>query len=259
MLKPTAITTRRRTTLLFNPAGLSHSGAGRRGANPGELIALGPLNPRRTMNPRKKKKTKTKAKGHQKKGGARRNPADFLVLAHKKPPARRHRPRRNPDLMAVLKKPVEVLKHGLYATGGLLAARQLPQLLLGSRNTGLIGYAANIVTALMAGALAGAAFGAPAGASVMIGGGLYTVTRGLTEQTAIGRHLVLSGAGDPIAAGHLGALVPGYFAHPAVVNRETGQPAIPEAIVRAVLSRMPPPAAATSAMNLAGGRFAPRF
>jgi len=207
------------------------------------------------VNPKRRKK---KPKGHGKKAHSH-NPA-FLVTATKKPgKPKRHKGRRNPDLMGILKKPVEVVKHGLYATGGLLAARQLPQLILGTRNTGLLGYGASIITALIAGAAAGAALGPAAGASVMIGGGLYTVTRALTEQTPIGKHLVLSGAGDPVACGHLGALVPGYFAHPAVVDRTTGQPVIPEAIVRTVLQRLPAAAVAPAATQLSGGRFAQRF
>lgn len=258
MITAQPISTRRRKTLLFNPArkaaGKPKSGARRRRANPGALIAIGPLNPTRSTTVKKKKQKKYASK-QRAKGLSRRNP-DFPVFASKKRQARH-----NPDLTAILKKPVDVLTHGLYATGGLLMTRQVPQLVLGSRNVGLIGYGANIIVALIAGAAAGAAFGPAAGASVMIGGGLYTVSRALTEQTPIGKHLVLSGAGDPIACGNLGALVPGYFAHPAVINRATGEPEIPEAIVRAVLRQIPvaAPAAATASTSLTGARFAPRF
>lgn len=255
MILPKPISTRRRQTLLFNPAGQSPRGGGRRKGNPGELIAMGALNPTRRNVVKQKKKSKAK---HHKPSGPRRNP-DLLVLASKKPPAKRHPPRRNPDLMGVLNKPLEVLKHGLYATGGMLAARQLPQLLLGTRNQGIVGYVANVVVAIVAGIIASAAFGPAAGGSVMVGGGLYTVIRGLTEQTPLGKHLQLSGVGDPTAAGPLGALVPGYFAHPPVTDRTTGEPVIPEAIIRGVLQRLPAAATATAQGSLTGCRFAQRF
>lgn len=235
MIQAKPVSERRRIRLLHNPT--KKRKASRRRARPnsgGELVALGYLNPpRRTMRKRK-------------------NKAKIVQM-----PARtRPRRRRNPDgAAALVRQPIDMLKAGAIAAGGLLVARQVPQIVLGPRNRGWVGYAANLITAALTGGLAARVFGPEAGAAAAIGGSLYTFNRILSEQTPPGKQLALSGVGDAQAAGHLGALVPGYWVHPVVKDRQ-GKPWVPneivEAAAQAVLQRLPQPTPAQSLGRLAG-------
>jgi hypothetical protein len=155
------------------------------------------------MKSSRKKKNKT-AKA--------RNP---MFFARK---AKDHKKRRNPSLPAVVSKPVDMMKAGALAAAGLIATRQVPQMLLGSRNQGILGYGANFVVAGVTAAVAGKAMGRASGTAVLIGGALYIVNRMLSDFTPLGQRLALSGVGDAAAAGHLGAIVPGYFFRPQLVD-----------------------------------------
>jgi hypothetical protein len=238
MVTPKPITQRSKVLTLYNPQRKTKPRAKKRNP-PGELIALGYLNPKRS--------TMKKERKRKKKHNALPNPEH-----------RARRRTRNPDAAGLVRKPLDMLKAGALAAGGLLATRQLPQILLGARNQGVVGYVANLATAALAGSLAGAALGAEAGAAVAIGGSLYAFNRILSEQTALGKQLSLSGVGDAQAAGHLGALVPGYWTHPVVKDRQ-GNPWIPnqiiEAAAQAVLQRLPQPQPAAATM----GRFSSRY
>lgn len=188
--------------------------------NPGALITLGALNPqRKTM----------KAKSTSKKKRTSRRPNPFIKMK-----TRRAKRRSNPS---ILRGPFSLAKAGAIALLGLVATRQIPQLVLQQRNSGLIGYAANFGVAAITGALVGR-WDREAGKFVFIGGSLYTVSRILTEQfSPVGRYFALSGVGDAQAAS-LGVIKDGYFPVPVVLD-QAGQPIIPRAIVEAAQ----PPAA----------------
>lgn len=262
MVKAQPISKRRLSRLLFNPEHQQprKSGAKRQSkrANPGELIAMGWLNPKEGQV---KKKSKKKTPG----AGKKRNPGSPAKFAHKKPkPPKRRNPNLRGGIRRVLSKPVEIVQLAVFAALGLLAARQLPQLILGQRNQGPIGYLGNLISAAVAAGLAGAAAGPAAGTAALTGGSLYLFNRLLGDYSQLGQHLTLSGVGDAAAAGKLGAIVPGYFAHPAVIDRATGRPVIPRAIVERVaeevLARVPAALPGPSNASLTGcGRFQQRF
>ncbi len=223
-------------------------------SNPAHLMTLGTLNPQKKRNTTMTKKRSAPAKTARKTKSAPRKKNPFFASssrsAAKKPTSRR----RNPSRGRILR-PMDLAKSGAIALVGLVATRQLPQLLLQGRNQGWLGYLANILTAGLSGALATRWMSAEAGKLVFIGGGVYTVSRILTEQLSpVGRYFSLTGLGDVQAAG-LGKIGPGYFPVPVVTNNR-GQAEIPQAIVDAVKAQLPAPAQQPT-RNLSGlGRFA---
>lgn len=188
-----------------------------------------------------------------------RNP-EAVTLGYLNP---RHKRRHNPDGLA--RRPsqaaTDMLKIGALALGGLIVTRQVPQMALGPRNTGVLGYVANAVTAVAAAAATKRFAGDQASQAVLIGGALYTVERILNEQfTPLGRALSLAGVGDPVAHGGLGAIKPAYYPWPVVYDRQ-GKPVIPQEITEAVKAELPPPPAQASntASGSSLGRFESRF
>lgn len=187
----------------------------------------------------KKRRKGTKARGRR--GGRR----------HSNPHRSMHRRRSNPGMLTGA---TSILKDGFYALVGLVVSRQLPQMVLGTKNTGVIGYAANFAATLVA-AMVGAKFlGKEAGKMIGVGGGIYTVNRVIQDQfSPIGQVLSLSGIGDYTA---LGDIQPGYFPLPVPTDAQ-GRPIIPMEI-------RPTPA---PAMAMRGGmgsvsspsRYASRF
>jgi hypothetical protein len=230
--------------VLVNPRRKRNRRKARR-RNP-QLALVGNLNPRKRRNMARKRKN---------------NPRRVRVVHRRRNPIillrRRHR-RRNPDMGA----PVRLLKTGTLALIGLVATRQVPQMLLGSRNTGIVGYIANAATALASAALARRMAGHDAAEAVGIGGAMYLANRIISEQlTPVGKVLSLQGIGDAQAAGlgNVGKYVSAYWTHPVVEDR-SGKPVIPDAIREAareeamsVLSQQrptPPPAAQVAGLRL---------
>lgn len=194
--------------------------------NPAGLYLLGAVNPQRKAMAKKQKKSKKPArKGNpfpffQKKAAAGRK-------AHKPKKAMR---RPNPEALDLVKEPFNVAKFGLIALIGLVGTRQLPQAVLKGKNSGWMGYLANLATALGGGLLTTKFVGKQAGSAVMIGGGLYLMNRVLSEQLSpIGNVLKLAGTGDAAAAGSLGRIKDAYFPFPVVRDRQ-GNPIIPKEI-----------------------------
>ncbi len=195
-------------------------------------------------------------KKQQKKTRRRSNPVKPVAVkaVAKKAHGRR---RRNPSVRNALAKPIDMMKVGVSAAGGLLGTRVIPQIVLGAKNTGPIGYGANFVTAIGLAALAARYLGQAAGKAVLSGGSLYIFNRLLNDMTPLGKSLNLSGIGDPQAAGRLGALVPAYFPMPVVSDR-AGRPVIPAAIKQEIQAAIPAPKPAAAAVS-GVGRFAGRF
>lgn len=235
-------TTLKRSTRRAARAGAKRAHRSKSRKNP-TLYTLGFLNPNGgTM----KKHTKR----HARRKTARRHRNPMQASAPKRRLFRRGRRHRNPRASTMLSKPVGIAKMTLIAGGSMLLTRQLPQLLLGAKNTGWMGYLANVGTTIGAAMVARAAAGKEAAFSAAIGGTLYLFVRVLTEKfSPLGPYLALSGVGDVTAAKSLGRLVPGYYPVP-VKYDSNGQPVIPQAILDATRPA-PEPAGV--------GRLAARF
>jgi hypothetical protein len=260
--------TKKRRRLVNPQTGKKRVSAGTRAArsrpkkaNPlGELITVGALaNPQR--GPMSTKKTKKRKINKHK--PARKNPA--VIVRYKarpngkkksNPHKRRRRP--NPNIFGAGKKLIE---SGAYALAGLVAARQIPQMLLQTNNAGWKGYLANAATAIAASYAAGKFVGPEAAGDVLVGGGLYLVNRVVTEQfSPIGKAFRLSGTGDAAASSSMGRIRVGYFPLPVQRDRN-GNEIIPQAVIDAVKANMPQPAIAAAASRVSGvsRRMAPRF
>jgi hypothetical protein len=199
-----------------------------RARNPAELLSLGFTNPQKLGD----KKTMAKRK---RKAGASRARRSNPFAAHNKTrrKARRANPsghrrrssgrrRHNPSVLAGT---TSILKSGFYALLGLVAARQVPQMVLGARNAGVIGYAANVAVTVIAAMLGSKFLGKEAGAAMGVGGGVYVANRVIQDNfSPVGRVLSISGIGDYTA---LGDIQNGYFPLPVPTNG-SGQPIIPQ-------------------------------
>lgn len=206
---------------------VSTAAARRRRKNPGALTVYGLLNPQRKTMKRRKTNPKRKATTRR-----RRNPVSVVSL--KKRTTRRHR---NPS---IARASITSVKMGVYALLGLVATRQLPQMLLKDKNTGVWGYLANLAAMLAASMAASRTMGKEAGTAVGVGGGLYIANRILSEHfSPIGKALSLSGVGDAVAAtpAQLGAIRPAYWNHPPVTDRQ-GVAQLPPPIVEAIDARL---------------------
>lgn len=137
------------------------------------------------------------------------------------------------------------VRSGIVAILGAFVTRQVPQMLLGAQNAGMLGYAANAATALMTATLTSKYVSQQDGMFVGIGGAVYFANRVITEQFSEPiSSLRLAGVGD-VQAGIRGmdGLRPGYFNSPPAYNQD-GTPAVPaairEAITAAVRNAQPP-------------------
>lgn len=197
-------------------------------ANPGALFVLG------AVNPHKGKTTMTKSKSKKKKQQKPARPNPFQFFGKKaKGLQKQYKPkkRRNPEFLENgLKTPIDVIKFGILAALGFYGTRQIPQWILKSKNQGIWGYLANLVTASGLGLGTNKFVSKQAGNAVMIGGGLYLVNRFAVEQFApVGNVLKLAGVGDATAAGTLGKIKDAYFPVP-IVRDKQGNPIIPKEI-----------------------------
>lgn len=185
---------------------------------------------------------------------ARKNPAIRVSSRkHHTGTPRRRNPNRTSSSVAM---GASALKSGLIALVGLVITRQLPQMALGAKNTGIMGYLANVVAMLVASAGASRLAGSAAGASVAVGGGLYIANRVLSEQfSPIGKYLSLSGVGDAHAASpaQLAGIRPAYFPMPVTYSQD-GQPQIPDLINQAISKNVPAPPASKMAGYRMGAR-----
>jgi hypothetical protein len=189
--------------------------------NPGYLAVVGPINPNKGGTMRTKAmKSKHPHRAKSASAGRKQNPFN-------KPMARGKRRKQNPGYVKTVSR---IVMLGFWALVGLVLTRQLPQMLLGPRNTGFVGYLANIGVAAGASMIALRVAGEDAATGMAVGGGVYVVNRGIQEHLSpIGKYLSLSGLGDAMALGDLVEGDEAYRPFPVVYNQD-GQPWIPPQI-----------------------------
>ena len=217
--------------------------------NPAGLFTLGILNPQRKGKTMAEKKTAKK-----KKTAKASNP--FRPKAKK---AVKKKKQSNPNRSSMSSGPISIVKDGAVALGGLVVTRQLPQLVLGTNNAGIRGYGANLLTALIGAFLLQRFAGKSTGTMFGIGGGVYTVSRILTEQLSpVGKYFSLAGMGDAAAAGGMGLIADRETAVPLQYDRAGNlvTPAYVTNAARAVMAQARPSPAAG---GMSGGRFGNRF
>jgi hypothetical protein len=173
--------------------------------------------------------------------GSGSNRREVITLAHKKYRIKKYR--RNP-----LGFTGQDGSRILWGSVGYVAARAVPAMVLPAKNTGLIGYAMNLATAL---ALKFVLRG-DMGDSMFVGGAVATVTRVVSDQLGT---KIQGLSGDP--AFTMGAYWQSYFAVPTVSDPYGRVSASPYPA-----PALPPPAAgmsgyagAAGARGVPGGRF----
>lgn len=160
----------------------------RKRRNPGgELIAITLGNPAR-----KKRRNNTVAKALKRKNTShqrRSNPAGRPRTRSN--PAMKHHRRRNPSQIGI------VVKTGVAVIGGAVVTKLATQAVLGSSNTGILGYAGNAVaTGLAAWATHAFTKDKAIAQGVVVGGAVQIILRVINDYTPYGSMLALSGLGD---------------------------------------------------------------
>lgn len=129
--------------------------------------------------------------------------------------------RRNPALGRV----GGLFTQALWLIGGAVGARGVTQLALGGKNTGILGYAGNLVTALLLGWGVGKFARSPvAGTAVTLGGMVGLTMRLIQDLTPIGKFVNLQLSGMD---GGLGALLPSSYVDPALFTGQGAERYIP--------------------------------
>jgi len=188
-----------------------------------------------------------------------KNPMRSFSRPRKRAANRRRPTHRNPSRRRArnggggfASKGIASLKNGFWALVGLVVTRQLPQMLLKEKNTGAMGYAANVATALAFSYVLGRSpAGADAGGAALIGGGLYVVNRVISENfSPVGKFLSLQGMGDVNALGEILSGDRTYFPLPVAYDNNRN-PIIPTQIAARPL---PVAAASGAGMGAWGAR-----
>lgn len=196
----------------------ARNGRLKRRKNSALLGILGPVNPHggSMVKARKKNRASSSSKSR---GSRRKNP-----LAGKKHRSSR---RRNPS---IIRTGTDILQAGFWVIVGLVLTRQIPQVLLREKNTGAMGYLANIATAIAAAWAASSVGGEKAALMTGAGGGAYVITRAAQEHmNPFGKYLTLQGLGDAMALGEVYTGDRAYFPTP-VSYDSNGTPIVPARI-----------------------------
>lgn len=107
--------------------------------------------------------------------------------------SRRRTARRNPSMGGVS----NLIVSAGYAIAGAVGSKYLTQMVLGSSNTGMMGYGANLAASFIAGKAVGMfTKNKQAENSVILGGVIMTVVRILSDLTPLGATLQQYGLGD---------------------------------------------------------------
>lgn len=162
--------------------------------------------------------------------------------------------RRNPNIG---KNVGGFFRQGIVAILAALATRQLPQIVLAGKNTGIVGYLANTITAMGISAATTKVLGRQDGIAAGIGGAVYTVSRMASENLSPSINaLSMAGLGDPAAhvGRGLGTIKDTYMPVPPVWD-ENGRPYIPREILAAVAERTaaPMPGSSMAGIRMARG------
>lgn len=169
--KRTSVTRRRRTTTRrrrSNPVQATHRRRSRRRA-----VSAAPRRRRRTAS------------------RARRNPS-------------MRRRRRNPSIGRATSGMSGFVTQGLWAIGGAAGSKMLTQMVLGSSNTGVMGYGGNLASAFLLGTAVKMVFkNQSAGNAVILGGVIQTLLRVLIDKTPFGSKVSNLGMGDYMAQNFL--------------------------------------------------------
>jgi len=139
-------------------------------------------------------------------------------------------------------------KKALYIITGAVATRSVTQMILGAKNTGAMGYAANAVAAIGLGWAATKFLkNKKLGANVTIGGVVGLVLRMLQDLTPVGKFVPLQLAG--LDAG-MGAIVPTMYFVPLNSGNDINNTQVPSQL-QAKLT----PAPAMAGLGRASGRY----
>ena len=143
-----------------------------------------------------RRKRKKSWSGHRAKAGAKMNPG----RRRRSPRARvnrggyrRRSGRRNPAGFSV----GQLIETGVFATVGAVGSKLLTQLVLGSSNTGIMGYLGNLVAGGVIGLVADKGLkNKQAAFAVYVGTAIQLVLRAITDFTPYGSAVALTGVGD---------------------------------------------------------------
>jgi len=165
----------------------------------------------------------------------------------------RKRRRSNPGgLNAIIGSPRELITGGVAALVSAAATRQIPQLALEEKNTGGMGYLANVGVGIASTWIAAAMGGTAAGRGAAIGAVVILLDRVISDHVSpLAEYVKLSGTGDPMAYSKLGTVRQGYFTHPNLQNPD-GSMYVPPPFTDAAIAAMPPmvmPAGRVGAVN----------
>jgi len=220
-------------------------------------IASNPQRSGKSSRPNAAKKGSHMKKNSKKAAALQLRRQSNPIGAHKK------KAHRNPGgFREIMGDPKDVLVTGIAGLASAVATRQLPQLVLAAGNTGVEGYFANFVTALLSTWAAGAFMGPKAAWGALTGGMVILLDRVLTEQVSpLGPYLTLSGVGDATAMTKMGTIREGWYTHPGLVDGNgtliAPDPYTQQAMA-AMLAKYPQLAAPLAqAMATGGGKTAP--
>jgi hypothetical protein len=201
-----------------------------RRSNPGDIITLALANPapalkgnKSTMARRRKRVASApRATRRRRTVRRRKNPVQMVHrrrrrravaaaprrrtrrAARRNPSMGRRRTRRNPSMGRAASGVSGFLVQGLWAIGGAASSKMLTQMVLGSSNTGLMGYGANLASAFLIGTGVKMVLRNPsAGNAVILGGVIQTLLRVLIDKTPFGERVSNIGMGDYMAQNFL--------------------------------------------------------
>lgn len=181
-----------REKTIVNPAKFGHKAKARR--SPGKQISW-VLNPGsrsgRKGKMAKKKTTKKPWSSHHKAAGAKGNPAKKYYGAKKN--GGYCPKKRNPAGFSF----GQLIETGIFATVGAVGSKLLTQVVLGSSNTGIMGYLGNVVAGTAIGLAADKVLkNRQAAFAVYVGTAIQIVLRAISDFTPYGSYAALSGVGD---------------------------------------------------------------
>ena len=151
-----------------------------------QILVWGAGNPAKRRTTKVAKKRKKYATAKRSNAGRRSAPKKII---------KRHKSRSNPGALG---RPMDWLQGGAGVIAGVVGTRAIPQMLMGSSNTGPMGYGANAVTAVALGWVTHMLFprNQTLVTAVIAGGFAGLLSRIIADKTPFGAQLSLTGLGD---------------------------------------------------------------